>query len=103
LGHFLSYTGVINPWLPVGLIEPVGTVATAAEILFSLCLLLGYRTERAAQWSGWLLLLFGLAMTFSTGVKGPLDYSVFSASAAAFALAQMKSKWLEIDAILPRK
>ena len=43
------------------------------------------------------LLVFGLAMTFSTGIKGVFDYSVFTASAAAFALSAMKEKFFELD------
>jgi putative oxidoreductase len=34
-----------------------------------------------------LLVLFGTAMAISFGAKSPLDYSVFSASAAAILLA----------------
>ncbi len=34
-----------------------------------------------------LLVLFGLAMTLSQGIKSPLDYSVFSAAACALLLA----------------
>ena len=89
---FLEYTQLINPWLPASLIFAVGVIATAAEIVFALCLLAGFKTQLFAKMSGVLLLLFALAMTFSTGIKGALDYSVFSASAAAFALSSMKEK-----------
>jgi len=37
--------------------------------------------------SALLLALFGIAMAISLGLKSPLDYSVFSASAAALLLA----------------
>ena len=37
--------------------------------------------------TGGLLLLFALTMTFSSGIKAPLDYSVYAAAAAAFYLA----------------
>ena len=37
--------------------------------------------------SAGLLLIFALAMALSLGIKSPLDYSVFSASAAALLLA----------------
>ncbi|HWA35407.1 MAG TPA: hypothetical protein VG737_14805 [Cyclobacteriaceae bacterium] len=94
---FLDYTRIINPWFPDSLIPTVGTVATAAETLFALCLLAGFKTEFFAKLSGFLLLAFALSMTFSSGVKGPLDYSVFSASAAAFALSLIDQKFLEID------
>jgi thiosulfate dehydrogenase (quinone) large subunit len=97
---FVAYTGVINPWVPKGLVPTVGGVATAAEIIFSVFLLIGFKTEWFARLSGFLLLLFALSMTFSTGVKGPLDYSVFSAAAAAFALSTMKDKFLEVDSLI---
>lgn len=101
--NFVAYTQAINPWLPESLISPAAIVATFAEIIFPICLLLGYKTEFVARLSGFLLLLFALAMTFSSGIKGPLDYSVFSASAAAFALSAMKEKYLELDSLLGKK
>ncbi len=100
---FLDYTHIINPWLPNGLIPVVGTIATAAEIIFAFFLLIGFKTELFAILSGFLILVFALSMTFSTGIKGAFDYSVFSASAAAFALSLMKEKYLELDSLISRK
>ena len=101
---FLDYTQVINPWLPSSLIPVVGLIATIAEVLFAICLLLGFKTELVAKLSAVLLLIFALSMIFSIGIKAPFDYSVLSASAAAFALSTMSScKYLEIDAILNSK
>ncbi|HYI77554.1 MAG TPA: DoxX family protein [Chryseolinea sp.] len=98
--RFLEYTQLINPWFPNAFIQTVAIIATGAEVVFALCLLIGYKTELFARLSGILLLIFGLAMALSTGIKGPLDYSVFTASAAAFALALMKEKYLELDSML---
>ncbi|WP_317043523.1 hypothetical protein [Flavobacterium pectinovorum] len=42
-------------------------------------------------------------MTFSTGIKGAFDYSVFTSAAAAFSLSLMKEKYLEIDVYLQNK
>jgi thiosulfate dehydrogenase (quinone) large subunit len=97
--NFLAYTGLINPLLPVSLIPIAAIIATIAEVVFALCLVIGFKTELVAKLSGYLLLLFALAMVFSTGIKGAFDYSVFAASAAAFALSTMKEKYLEIDAV----
>ncbi|MGM5471019.1 DoxX family protein [Flavobacteriaceae bacterium LMO-SS05] len=97
--NFIEYTKTINPWFPNSIIPTLGIVATTAELVFALALLIGFKTELFARWSGWLLLIFALSMTFSTGIKGPFDYSVFSASAAAFALSLMKDKYLELDLI----
>jgi hypothetical protein len=43
--------------------------------------------QSAVQGSAALLALFGFAMAISFGLKSPLDYSVFSASAGAVLLA----------------
>jgi thiosulfate dehydrogenase [quinone] large subunit len=101
--NFLSYTQLINPWFPENLTYIVGTLATIAEIVFALFLIIGLKTELFAKLSGILLMLFALSITFSTGIKGAFDYSVFSAAAAAFALSTMKEKWLEVDVLLSNK
>lgn len=100
--NFLGYTRLINPWFPGGLISVVGAIATGAEIFFALFLLMGLKTELVARLSGFLLLAFALSMTFSTGIKGAFDYSVFSASAGAFALSLMKEKYLEVDSLISK-
>ncbi len=97
---FLEYTGSLNPWFPSPVIPAIGAIATGAETIFAFCLLIGYKTELFAKLTGWLLLLFGLAMTYSIGIKAPLDYSVFAASGAAFALSLLKEKFCEIDVLL---
>lgn len=84
---FVEYTQVINPWLPAAVIPAVATLATALEVLLAIGLLVGRRLPLVAAASGGLLLLFGIAMALSAGVKAPLDFSVFSAAAGAFALA----------------
>ena len=97
--HFLSYTGLINPWAPAPLVPVLGWSATAAEVAFAVALLLGYRTRLAALGSGVLLLLFGLGMTMGTGIKTALDASVFAASAAGFALALSSAYPWSLDAL----
>ncbi len=100
---FLEYTEIINPWIPLSFIPTLAIIATVAEIGFAVFLLIGFKTELFAKLSGLLLLLFALSMTFSTGIKGAFDFSVFSASAAAFALSLMKEKYLEIDSYFQKK
>ncbi len=100
---FLEYTQIINPWVPNSLIPTIGIIATTAEIVFAISLIIGFKTELFAKLSGFLLLLFALSMTFSTGIKGVFDFSVFSASAGAFALSLMKEKYLELDNLISKK
>lgn len=99
---FLAYTEKINPWLPTALIPAVGGLATAAEVFFALALLAGYKTEFFARLSGLLMLLFALAMTFSTGIKSAFDASVFAASAGAFGLSLIKEKYWELDSLISK-
>jgi uncharacterized membrane protein YphA (DoxX/SURF4 family) len=61
--------------------------ATAAEIVFGIALIVGLFTRMVALLSGTLLLILAPTMAFSLGIKEPLDFSVFSASAGAFLLA----------------
>jgi thiosulfate dehydrogenase (quinone) large subunit len=97
---FVSYTQILNPYIPGALISSVAVLATAAEITFAICLIIGFKTEFYAKLSGYLLLLFALAMIFSTGIKGVFDYSVLTASAGAFTLSLLKEKYLELDLVL---
>lgn len=100
---FLESTQSMNPLIPPLFIPAVAFIATLAEALFGICLILGLKTTLIAKLSGYLMLIFALAITFSSGVKGAFDYSVFAASAAAFGLSTMKEKYLEIDSILFNK
>lgn len=84
---FVTYTGVLTWYLPDGL-APVSAVgATAAEVVLAAWLSLGVRIREAGIASAALLLVFGISMTGAHGVKAALDYSVFSACAAALLLA----------------
>lgn len=89
--HFTQYTGMVNSFLPARMIPAVAWAATIAETAFGIGLILGIYKRAITLGSAILLLLFALAMAISFGIKTPLDYSVFSASAAAlllFALEQ---------------
>ena len=84
---FTAYTAEVNAFMPGWSIPFLAWSATLAETVCGTLLLLGLWTEAAATASAVLLTLFAAAMAASQGVKSPLDYSVFSASAAALLLA----------------
>ena len=94
--NFLKYTQKINSLVPTSLIPFLAWASTLFEIVLGVFLIIGFKTSVTAKLSGWLLLIFALAMTFSVGIKSPLDASVFVASAAAFGLSLIKEKFLEI-------
>lgn len=88
--------------IPASLIPLIGWVSTILELALGVCLIIGFKTSLTARLSGWLLLFFALAMTLTLGIKKPLDFSVFAASAAAFALSLLKEKFLEVDSLLKK-
>jgi hypothetical protein len=95
---FTAYTAEVNSFMPASTIPFLAWSATAGELLCGagllVCALLPARITASsplprilALASSILLLLFATAMTISLGIKKPLDYSVFSASACALLLA----------------
>lgn len=95
--RFVAYTGQLNWFLPEATIPTIAIVATCAETVLGILLLLGWRTRMAALLSGVLLLLFALTMTAALGIKAPLDASVFSAAGGAFLLASCAKHPFSID------
>jgi putative oxidoreductase len=96
--NFTEYTAKVLAFMPASTVPFFAWTATAAETVFGLALvLLGLLPQSAFRYSKWpgriafgssaLLFLFAISMTISLGLKKPLDYSVFSASAGALLLA----------------
>ena len=84
---FMKYTAQVNSFMPAFTIPFLAWAATVAEFSFGVALILGIWPRWVALASAVLLALFGIAMAISFGIKSPLDYSVFSASAGALVLA----------------
>ena len=101
--RFLEYTHTLNWYLPAGMIPPLGVIATGAEILFGLLLLVGWHTRAAALLSGLLLLTFGVAMTLALGVKAPLNFAVLTGMGGALLLANCESFPFSVDELLFRR
>jgi uncharacterized membrane protein YphA (DoxX/SURF4 family) len=100
--RFVNYTAQLNWFLPAAMIPVLATIATAAETLFGLLLVLGWKTRITALLSGVLLITFALTMTMALGVKAPLNLSVFSASGGALLLATCTDFPFSLDELLRR-
>jgi putative oxidoreductase len=85
--RFIHRTGEVNAFMPAFTIPFLAWAATVAEITCGVALIAGFQLRWAALGSAILLFCFATAMAISLGVKPPLDYSVFSASAGALLLA----------------
>jgi uncharacterized membrane protein YphA (DoxX/SURF4 family) len=81
--NFMRYTAEVNSFMPAFTIPFLAWASTVAELVLGVALLLGIALRWVALGSAVLLAMFGVAMAISFGIKSPLDYSVFSASAAA--------------------
>ena len=90
--RFNAYVAKLNWFLPAAVIPLTGWVATAAEFLLGLGLLIGWRLRWVSLASALLLLCFGLTMLFALGPKAPLDYSVFTAAWQRFCFLQCNGK-----------
>ena len=101
--RFLEYTHTLNWYLPAGMILPLGILATGAETLFGLLLLVGWRTRAAALSTALLLLTFAVAMTLALGIKAPLNYAVLTGIGGALLLASRESFPFSLDELLSRK
>lgn len=91
-GHFIAYTGMVNSFLPARVIPSLAWMATIAETVLGLGLILGIYRRVVAIGSATLLLMFASAMTVSFGVKSAIDYAVFSASACALLFAASETR-----------
>jgi len=88
--NFERYTAELTFFLPGILSKFSAYTATTLEIILPLMLLSGFKIKPAAIATGILLLIFALSMSIASGIKAPLDYSVWVGSAAAFLLAVQK-------------
>lgn len=85
--RFIQRTGELNPFVPASAWPFLAWAATLAETSLALGLLTGICLRWAAFGSALLLAWFATAMALTAGPKSPLDYSVYSGSAAALLLA----------------
>lgn len=98
--NFLAYAADVNSFAPPAIVPFLAISATALEITISLLLIIGFKTRWAALGASGLTLLFALAMTYSFGIKAPLDYAVFVDCTSALLLACVSHYRWSVDALL---
>lgn len=101
--HFSAYAHEVMGFLPGGLAEVLAVIATIAEISIGILLLLGLFTRQAAIGSGVLTASFAVAMAISYGITSPVNYSVFTVSAASFLLSVQPGYRWSLDALINKK
>ncbi|MNY17101.1 hypothetical protein D3C86_1504000 [compost metagenome] len=81
----------------------MGSIASIAEAVIGILLIIGFKTRLAAISSCILTLLFALAMTVFLGIKAPINFSVFTAITASLMLSKITVYEWSIDNLLLRK
>jgi putative oxidoreductase len=95
--RFTTYVGTLNWFLPHSAIAVLAWIDTSLEAFLALMLLAGLWLRAVSFVSGLLLLAFAIAIGVASGIGAPFQYSVFTASAAAFLLASQPSYRWSID------
>lgn len=98
LENFYESVRVLNPYLPEVLVPVVGWIVNAAEVVLAVLLIAGFKTRWAGLLSGLLMLTFAVANAMAFNIKVPLNYSIFSAAAAALLIAAHDDFPLSMDA-----
>ncbi|HEY4324645.1 MAG TPA: DoxX family protein [Mucilaginibacter sp.] len=94
LSHFTDYTNTLVPFASRPIASVMALLATFAEVVFGICLIIGFRIKEAALGAGILTLLFGLCMGIFLSVGAPFSYPVFVFTGGALVLSGIDSyKW----------
>jgi uncharacterized membrane protein YphA (DoxX/SURF4 family) len=101
--RFLEYTQTLNWFVPPRLIPVLGVIATVAETVLGILLIVGWHTRITALLSALLLLAFALSMALSLGIKAPLNYAVFTGVGGALLLASWNRFPFTLDELLAHR
>lgn len=97
---FIDYTNTLAPFLSRSLADVGGRVVTAAELIFGVCLIIGFKTRYAAFGSAVLTLGFGICMAVFLNPYAPFGYPVFVFTGAGLVLSCVEKFNWSIDGIL---
>src|SRR5699024_12638991 len=89
---FLDYVAALNWFVPASLIPALGWIATIAEVVIAVGLLMGWQLRWFSAAAGLMLLPFALSMTFAHGLKAPHDAPAYLASAGACVPASVRAQ-----------
>lgn len=101
--HFVDYTHTLIPFAGRPIANMLSWLATIAETVFGVCLIVGFRIKEAALGAGVLTFLFGLCMAVFVSIKAPFSYPVFVFTGGALVLSGIDHYRWSIDNIRNRK
>jgi putative oxidoreductase len=98
--NFINYTTTLMPIFDRPVVNILGGIATVSELLISIFLITGFKTKYAALGASLITLTFIIFMTLSVGIQKPINYGVFTASAAGFLLSFIPKYNWSLDNLL---
>ncbi len=101
--HFVDYAHSLVPYLSRSLASILGGLATIAEVVFGICLIIGYKLKYVTLGSAVLTFIFGVCMATSSGIAAPFNYPVFVFTGAGLLLSECKIFSWSIDTFLDKK
>jgi putative oxidoreductase len=98
--NFINYTSTLMPYLSRPMVDVMGGIATFSEFTIAVLLIIGFKTKYAAIGSSLLTLTFILFMATSVGIQKPINFGVFTASAASLLLSYIPIYKWSVDNLL---
>lgn len=92
--NFVAYAHSLLPFLSATMTNAAAVIATVAEVILGLCLILGFHTRTMAIGSALLTLIFAICMALFISPGAPLNYPVLVFTAASILLSVVPHyKW----------
>jgi uncharacterized membrane protein YphA (DoxX/SURF4 family) len=101
--HFVDYTHSLVPYASRPMANALGGLATVAETVFAICLIVGYQLRYVALGTAILTFIFGICMATSAGIAAPFNYPVFVFTGAGLVLSEVEHFRWSLDDLLKKK
>lgn len=98
--NFINYTTTLMPIFDRPVVNVMGAIATVSELMIGISLIIGFKTKYAAIGACLITLTFIVFMTLSVGIQKPINYGVFTASAAGLLLSFIPNYNWSLDNLL---
>lgn len=98
--HFSIRAHQLMSFLPYNMAEAFAMIATFVEVTGGFLLIIGLLTRWAALACSGLTFCFAIAMAITDGITSPMNYSVFTVSAASLLLATLPEYRFSIDRLI---
>jgi uncharacterized membrane protein YphA (DoxX/SURF4 family) len=98
--HFVKYTHTLMPFTNIFTANIAGLIATIAECVLGVCLIVGFKTRWMGLGAAILTFTFAIFMIFSLGIAAPFNYPVFVFTGAGLLLFNQHAFRWSIDAFI---